>query len=227
VSDPTPGIPGLQAWKDAPIAERLAAVRSRLQADVTLVAVSKTRPPQAIREAYAAGQRHFGENYAQEWRAKADALADLTDLVWHFVGGLQTNKVKILAPRAAWVHTLDREELARELGKRYAAAGATARVLVEVNLGGEAQKSGCAPARVEPLVALARGLPGLEVAGLMCIPPPRDQPRPHFARLRALRDQLGLRELSMGMSADWQIAVEEGATMIRLGTALFGERGDR
>ena len=148
------------------IAARLAAVRARLPASVTLVAVSKMQPQEAIREAYAAGQRHFGENYAQEWRAKADALADLPDLTWHFVGGLQTNKVKYLAPRAAWIHTLDREELARELGKRYSALGATARVLVEVNLGGEQQKSGCAPERVEPLVALVRQLPGLGVAGL-------------------------------------------------------------
>ncbi len=208
----------------ATIASRLAALRAQLPAGVTLVAVSKLQPPEAVREAYAAGQRHFGENYAQEWRAKADVLADLTDLTWHFVGGLQTNKVKYLAPRAAWVHTLDREELARELSKRFAAAGATARVLVEVNLGGEAQKSGCSPDRVEPLVALARGLPGLEMAGLMCIPPPEQEPRGHFARLRSLRDRLGLRELSMGMSADWRVAVEEGATLIRIGTGLFGER---
>jgi pyridoxal phosphate enzyme (YggS family) len=222
-----PGAPGLQGGEPATLAARIAAVRSRLPDSVTLVAVSKLQPTEAIREAYAAGQRHFGENYAQEWRAKADALADLADLTWHFVGGLQTNKVKYLAPRVAWVHTLDREELARELGKRFAATGATARVLVEVNLGGERQKSGCAPERVEPLVALARGLPGLEVAGLMCIPPPGDEPRPHFARLRALRDGLGLRDLSMGMSADWPIAVEEGATLVRLGTALFGERPPR
>jgi pyridoxal phosphate enzyme (YggS family) len=209
------------------IAARLASVKSELPPSVTLIAVSKTQPVEAIREAYAEGQRHFGENYAQEWRQKADALSDLTDLTWHFIGGLQTNKVKYLAPRAAWVQTLDREELARELGKRYATAGATAKVLVEVNLGGEAQKSGCAPERVEALVALARGLPGLEVAGLMCIPPPDQDPRPHFARLRGLRDRLGLRELSMGMSADWRLAVAEGATMVRLGTALFGERPPR
>jgi pyridoxal phosphate enzyme (YggS family) len=211
----------------ATLAARLAAVKAGLPPGVTLVAVSKTQPVEAIREAWAAGQRDFGENYAQEWRQKAEALSDLADLTWHFIGGLQTNKVKYLAPRATWVQTLDREELARELGKRYAAVGATARVLVEVNLGGETQKSGCAPERVEALVALSRGLPGLEVAGLMCIPPPEQDPRPHFARLRALRDQLGLRELSMGMSADWRIAVEEGATMVRLGTALFGERPPR
>jgi pyridoxal phosphate enzyme (YggS family) len=209
------------------IAARLAAVRGELPPGVTLVAISKTQPAEAVREAWVAGQRHFGENYAQEWRAKAEALADLAGLTWHFVGGLQTNKVKYLAPRAAWIHTLDRAELAREISRRYAAAGATARVLVEVNLGGEAQKSGCEPALVEPLVALARDLPGVEVAGLMCIPPPEEDPRPHFARLRSLRDQLGLRELSMGMSADWRTAVAEGATLVRLGTALFGERPPR
>jgi pyridoxal phosphate enzyme (YggS family) len=206
------------------VAENLARLRAELPPRVTLVAVSKTHPPELIREAYAAGQRHFGENYAQEWRAKADALADLPGLVWHFIGGLQTNKAKYLAPRAAWIHTLDRAELARELSKRYAAAGATAQVLVEVNLGGETQKSGCAPAEVEALVELARALPGLAVAGLMCIPPPDQDPRPHFVALRALRDRLGLTELSMGMSADWRVAVEEGATLVRVGSAIFGAR---
>jgi pyridoxal phosphate enzyme (YggS family) len=211
----------------ATVAENLARLGAALPAGVTLVAISKTQPPEAVRQAYAAGQRHFGENYAQEWRDKADALADLPDLVWHFVGGLQTNKVKYLAPRAAWVHTLDRPELARELSRRYAAKGAAVRALVEVNLGGEGQKSGCAPAEAPALVELARTLPGLEVAGLMCIPPPEQDPRPHFASLRALRDRLGLRELSMGMSADWEVAVQEGATLVRVGTAVFGARPPR
>lgn len=209
------------------LADRLAALRARIPAGVTLVAVSKTQPPEAIREAYAAGQRHFGENYAQEWRDKAAALADLPDLVWHFIGGLQTNKAKYLAGKVAWVHTVDRPELARELSRRCAAAGATVKVLLEVNLGGEAQKGGCAPAEAPALAALVRGLPALELCGLTCIPPPEDDPRPHFRALRALRDQLGLRELSMGMSADWPVAVEEGATFIRVGTAIFGERPHR
>jgi pyridoxal phosphate enzyme (YggS family) len=209
------------------VADNVARLRARLPAHVTLVAVSKTQPAAAIREAYAAGQRHFGENYAQEWREKADALRDLDGLVWHFVGALQTNKVRLLAGRVAWVHTVDRVELAREISKRWAAAGAVARVLLEVNVGGEASKSGCPPDGVGALAAAVRALPALELAGLMTIPPPADDPRPHFRHLRALRDELGLRELSMGMTADWPVAVEEGATMVRVGTALFGARPPR
>jgi pyridoxal phosphate enzyme (YggS family) len=206
------------------LAARLAAVRGALPAGVTLVAVSKTQPAEAVREAYAAGQRDFGENYAQEWRAKADALQDLADLRWHFIGGLQTNKVKYLAGRVAYVHTVDREDLARELSRRFAARGAVARVFLEVNVGGEASKEGCDPAGVPALAAAVAALPSIEVVGLMCIPPPADDPRPHFRALRALRDRLGLRELSMGMSADWQAAVAEGATFVRVGSAIFGAR---
>jgi pyridoxal phosphate enzyme (YggS family) len=206
------------------IAARLAALRARLPPGVTLIAVSKTQPPEAIREAYAAGQRHFGENYAQEWREKAEALADLADLTWHFIGGLQTNKVKYLCGKVGWVHTVDRPELARELSRRCGAAGATVKVLLEVNLGGEAQKGGCTAAGAPALAGLVRSLPALDLRGLTCIPPPDVDPRPHFRALRALRDELGLAELSMGMSADWPVAVEEGATFIRVGTAIFGER---
>jgi len=209
------------------MAARLAALTARLPAGVTLVAVSKTQPPEAIREAHAAGQRHFGENYAQEWRDKAEALSDLPGLVWHFVGALQTNKVKYLAGRVAYLHTLDRVELARELSRRFAAAGAVARVFLEINLGGEARKAGCAPEAAPALLAAVRALPALEAVGLMCIPPPEDDPVPHFRALRALRDRLGLAELSMGMSGDWERAVAEGATFVRVGTALFGERPPR
>lgn len=206
------------------IAERLADLRRELPANVTLVAVSKTQPVSAIREAYAAGQRDFGENYAQEWREKADALADLPDVRWHFIGGLQTNKVKYLAGRVAFVHTVDREELARELSRRFGQKGAVARVFLEVNTGGEASKAGCAPAEAPALAAAIRALPAIELVGVMAIPPPEDDPRPHFRTLRALRDRLGLGELSMGMSSDWRIAIEEGATFVRLGTAIFGAR---
>jgi pyridoxal phosphate enzyme (YggS family) len=206
------------------VAERLAALRAAIPAGVTLVAVSKTQPAEAIREAYAAGHRDFGENYAQEWREKADALADLADLRWHFIGGLQTNKVKYLAGRVAAIHTLDRIELAREISRRFEAKGATARAFLEVNVAAEATKSGCPPADAPALAAAVRALPGIELAGLMCIPPPQDDPRPHFRALRALRDRLGLAGLSMGMSADWRIAVEEGSTCVRIGTAIFGER---
>jgi pyridoxal phosphate enzyme (YggS family) len=206
------------------IAERLARVRAGLPPGVTLVAVSKTQPAEAIREAYAAGQRDFGENYAQEWREKADALADLAELRWHFIGSLQTNKVKYLAGRVHAVHTVDREELARELSKRFAQKGAVARVFLEVNVGGEATKGGCAPEGVPRLAEAVRALPALELVGLMCIPPAEGDPRPHFRALGALAGRLGLRELSMGMSADWPIAVAEGATVVRVGTAIFGER---
>lgn len=207
------------------VAERLDAVRHALPAGVTLVAVSKTQPAGAIREAYAAGQRDFGENYAQEWRAKADALSDLADLRWHFIGSLQTNKAKVLAGRVAYVHTIDREELARELSRRLVAKGARARAFLEVNVGSELSKGGCAPEEVPRLVEAVRALPALEVVGLMCIPPAAGDPRPHFRLLRGLRDRLGLAELSMGMSGDWPVAVEEGATFVRVGTALFGARG--
>jgi pyridoxal phosphate enzyme (YggS family) len=209
------------------IAARLEAIRARVPPGVTLVAVSKTHPAEAIREAYAAGQRDFGENYAQEWREKADALADLADLRWHFVGGLQTNKVKYLAGRVHLVHAVDREELARELSRRFAQKGAVARVLVEVNTGAEATKGGCAPADAPRLVEAARALPAVEVRGLMCMPPPEDDPRPHFRLLRELRDRLCLAELSMGMSADWETAIAEGATIVRVGTAIFGARERR
>ncbi|MBI5069768.1 MAG: YggS family pyridoxal phosphate-dependent enzyme [Deltaproteobacteria bacterium] len=213
------------------IAGQLQVLRDRLRPGVTLVAVSKTQPAEAVREAYAAGQRHFGENYAQEWRDKAAALADLPDLVWHFVGSLQTNKVKVLLPagppRAAWVHTVDRPELAHELSKRAAQRGAALRVLLEVNVAREPQKAGAAPEAVPGLAALVAGLPGLELRGLMCIPPAEGDPRPHFRALHAIGESLHLPDLSMGMSGDWEAAVEEGATLVRVGTAIFGARPPR
>jgi PLP dependent protein len=210
------------------VAERLAALRARIPARVTLVAVSKTQPPEAVRQAHAAGQRHFGENYAQEWRDKAAALADLPDLVWHFVGSLQTNKVKLLVaaepPRTAWVHTVDREELAREISRRALQRGVSVKVLLEVNVAREPQKAGCPPEEVARLAAAVGALPGLELRGLMCIPPAEGDPRPHFRELRELRDRLGLPDLSMGMSGDWEAAVAEGATLVRIGTSIFGPR---
>jgi len=209
------------------IAERTTALRARLPPGVTLVAVSKTQPAESIREAYAAGQRDFGENYAQEWKAKADLLADLPDLCWHFVGSLQTNKVRQLAGRVAYVHAVDREELARELSRRFQPTGRVVRVFLEVNTGGEASKGGCAPADAPRLAAAVSALPAVELVGLMAIPPPGEDPRPHFRTLRGLRDALGLTQLSMGMSGDWEVAVAEGATFVRIGTALFGERAPR
>jgi len=218
------------------VTANLARVRERVPAGVTLVAVSKTQPAAAVRAAHAAGQRDFGENYAQEWRDKAAALADLPDLVWHFIGALQTNKVKYLLPRpvpasapapaAAWVHTVDRLSLGEELSRRAAARGEAVRVLVEVNVAGEASKAGTAPSEVPRLAEALARLPGIELRGLMCIPPAEGDPRRHFAALRALRDGLGmaLPDLSMGMSSDYEAAIREGSTLVRVGTAIFGAR---
>ncbi len=217
------------------IAENLALVRRRIPAGVTLVAVSKTQPAEAVREAHAAGQRDFGENYAQEWRDKAAALSDLRDLVWHFIGALQTNKVKYLvgraeegqdSPHVGWIHTIDRISLAEEVSKRSTRRGAVTRVLLEVNVAGEESKSGCAPAELPRLAGAVAQLPGLALRGLMSIPPAQGDPRPYFAALRALRDGLGLPlpDLSMGMSGDYEAAIAEGSTLVRVGTAIFGSR---
>lgn len=216
------------------IAERLEKVHERIEracaragrpaSEVTLVAVSKTHPPEAVREAYEAGQRLFGENYVQELVAKAKALDALTDLRWHFIGHLQRNKVKDLVRTGALVETVDSIRLAAELAKR---ARGPQPVFVQVNVAGEAQKSGCAPEELDALVAAIRSHDVLELRGLMTVPPLGESPeasRPHFAKLRALAEQHGLEELSMGMSADLEIAIEEGATIVRVGTAIFGAR---
>ena len=222
------------------IAARLADVQQRVEAaaakagrpgGVRLLAVSKTKPPEAVRAAYAAGQRAFGENYAQELAAKAEALRDLDGIVWHFIGRLQRNKAKQVAPIAYAVHTVDRADLVAELDKRAAAAGVSLRVLVEVNVSGEASKGGCTPAEVGEVLAAIRAASSLEAIGLMTIPPDTEDPedaRPFFAALRKLRDEHGgaavLPELSMGMTHDFHVAIEEGATIVRVGTAIFGAR---
>ncbi|MFL5372278.1 MAG: YggS family pyridoxal phosphate-dependent enzyme [Myxococcales bacterium] len=217
------------------IADNLRGVRERIDracdrakrdpASVRLVAVSKVQPIEAIREALEAGQRDFGENYAQELREKADAMGAAHTIAWHFLGALQTNKVKMIVGRVALLHTCDRPSLAQELNKRAASLGMVQRVLVEVNLAREPQKGGIAPADLPSFVATLRNLPSLRCEGLMCIPPAEEEARLHFRRLRELRDELGvLPELSMGMSADYETAIEEGATIVRVGTAIFGER---
>ncbi len=206
------------------VRERIAAACARAgrdEASVTLVAVSKTQPVEKLREAFAAGQKIFGENYAQELRAKAEALPGAE---WHFIGALQTNKARVVVGRASLIHTCDRLALAKELAKR---AQGTQRVLLEVNIGKEPQKSGALPEDVPALLDAVRALPALSCEGLMCIPPASGDPRPHFRALRELAQKLGLRELSMGMSADYEIAIEEGATIVRVGTAIFGERPRR
>jgi PLP dependent protein len=203
----------------------------RTAGSVRLIAVSKGKPAEAIRAAYAAGQRDFGENYVQEFSDKAQALQDLEGLRWHAIGRLQRNKAKQVVRLARVIHAVDREELAIELGRRADAAGLSLDALVEVNISGEASKGGCAPEALEGLLATMRRTAGLRVVGLMTIPPATEDPeatRPVFAALRSLREEHGgvraLPELSMGMTHDYEIAIEEGATMVRVGTAIFGAR---
>ena len=222
----------------ASVAEALQAVRARLETalreagrpvgSARLVAVSKQKPEAMIREAYEAGQRDFGESYAQELRDKTRALADLADLRWHFIGGLQSNKAKYVAPVAALVHTVEAVDLARELARR--AGGRTLPVLAEIDIGREPQKSGVLPEAALDLCQKLREIPGLELRGLMCLPPEGRPARRFFAELRELAAELSrqlgqpLLELSMGMSADFEDAVREGSTIVRVGTAIFGER---
>jgi pyridoxal phosphate enzyme (YggS family) len=204
------------------VRERIAAAATRAGRDpagVTLVAATKTVPTARVREAVEAGVADLGENRAQELLAKAPGLADLP-VRWHFLGRLQRNKVRTLAPVVGCWESIDRIALGEEIARR--APGAT--VLVEVNLGDEAQKGGCGPAEAGALADGLAGL-GLDVAGLMAVPPHDGDPRRWFAALRDLGARLGVRELSMGMTDDFEVAIEEGATLVRVGRALFGERG--
>jgi len=208
--------------------ERAAMRAGRAPDAVRLIAISKGQPAAKIRAAHAAGQRAFGENYAQELKAKAVELADLDGLRWHFVGHLQSNKAKLVAPLAELVHTVDSDTLGRELVKR--ASGLRLRALIEVNLGEEPQKGGVAPGAVLDLARSLVAIPGFELVGLMSVPPAGETARPAFVRLRELRDSVAtalgqpLPELSMGMSSDFEDAIAEGATLVRVGTAIFGER---
>ncbi|MGO8998819.1 MAG: YggS family pyridoxal phosphate-dependent enzyme [Polyangiaceae bacterium] len=211
---------------------RAAAACGRDPTGIRLVAVSKTKPVEAIREAYEAGQRAFGENYAQELAAKREALADLPEIEWHFIGHLQTNKAKLVAKAADVVHAVDSSVIARELGKRVRSAERPGPlpVLVEVNVTAEPQKHGVAPSELGEVMAAVQGEPGLALRGLMTMPPFGDlvAARRTFETLASLRSLHGgaasLPELSMGMSADFEIAIACGATMVRVGTAIFGAR---
>jgi pyridoxal phosphate enzyme (YggS family) len=214
---------------------RAAERAGRTAGDVQLVAVSKRHPAAAVREAYALGVRVFGENYAQELVAKAAEVGELEGIAWHMIGHLQTNKARRVAPVAACVQTIDSAELAAELAKRAARSGRSIDVLLEVNVARDPAKSGCAPPDLGPLIdAVLAEAPSLRLRGLMTMPRETEDPegaRPVFAALRALRDAHGgparLPDLSMGMSDDFEIAIEEGATLVRVGTALFGERPAR
>jgi pyridoxal phosphate enzyme (YggS family) len=227
VSEPARAIAGLRE-----VRERIAkacARAGREPGSVRLVAVSKRHTPEAMRAAYGEGQREFGENYVQELVQKAEALRDLPDLRMHVIGRLQRNKIKDLLRVADSLHSvdsLDSLRLAESLAERAAAAGRVLSVLVQVNVAGEAQKAGVAEAELPELIAAISGWPSLALAGLMVIPPDVEpEPRrPYFSRLRELAQLHGLRELSMGMSDDLEIAIEEGASQVRIGTAIFGQR---
>jgi pyridoxal phosphate enzyme (YggS family) len=211
------------------VAERWAEVDDRVEAAaqrsgrdrgaVRVVAATKTVPAEPIRELLAAGCTDLGENRAQELLAKAPDLDDDPAVTWHFIGPVQRNKVNALAPWVAWWHTVDRPALVTALGARVPGAP----VLLEVNLAGEPQKAGCEPGAVARLADSARAA-GLDVVGLMAIPPHPGDPRRWFAALADLAANEGLRELSMGMSEDYEAAIEEGATIVRLGRVLFGPR---
>lgn len=218
------------------VARRLREVRERIgtaaersgraASEVTLVAIGKTHPPEVLREAYEAGQRIFGENRAQELVEKAPALPD--DVDWHFVGHLQRNKIRLVRPVVKLLHSMDRRDLAATWLK---GPGTAPPVLIEVNVGAEPQKSGVLLDDVEAMVEHCVGL-GVDVRGLMCVPPVCDDPeqvRPYFRALAGSRDHLrdrweSITELSMGMSDDYEVAIEEGSTMVRLGRAIFGPR---
>jgi pyridoxal phosphate enzyme (YggS family) len=212
------------------VQERIVRACERAGRDsssVQLVAVAKGHPEEAIRAAYEAGMRVFGENYAQDLAAKASMLNDLADIRWRFIGHLQRNKIKLIEGARATVDTVDSARLAQALSTRAGASGTDLEVLLQVNVGGEAQKSGCTPDEVPALVEAVRALPNISLRGLMTVAPHLDEveaTRPFFATLRVLAEAHGLPELSMGMTHDLEQAVAEGATMLRIGTAIFGPR---
>lgn len=211
---------------------RTAAARhGRPAGAVTLLAVSKTQPAQAIRAAAAAGQYRFGENYLQEALAKMADLADL-DLEWHFIGPLQSNKTRPVAEHFAWVHSVDRLKLAERLSAQRPAGLPPLNVCLQVNISAETSKSGCTPEELPALARAVAALPGLKLRGLMAIPAPAEgleAQRLPFRLLREALEQLnaeglGLDTLSMGMSDDLEAAIAEGATLVRVGSAIFGAR---
>ncbi|AOV18108.1 YggS family pyridoxal phosphate enzyme [Acidihalobacter aeolianus] len=226
------------------ICSRIDSVRMRLHAaactagrepqDITLVAASKTFPAAAIRTARACGQRIFGENYVDELVDKTAALADL-DIEWHFIGHLQSNKTRKVAELADWVHGIDRAGIADRLDRQRPATLPPLQVCLQINISGEVSKSGVEPDQALALARHVEALPRLRLRGLMALPAPSDDPavqRAAFARVRALRESLNaegfaLDTLSMGMSGDLEAAVAEGATLVRVGTAIFGVRKPR
>jgi len=235
---------------DEAIADRIAGIRARIATaaarvgrapeSIRLIGVAKRMAAERVAAAVRAGLGDIAENYVQEARTKLAEVRAILDSSghkcpnWHFIGQLQRNKAGFVANEFDWVQTVDRERLGHDLDRRAAAAGRSLEVLLQVDVSGEPGKGGVAPDALPALLAAAAGWPQLRVRGLMAIPAPAETPeaaRPAFERLRRLRDALrnepggdGLRELSMGMSGDFEVAVEEGATMVRVGTAIFGAR---
>ena len=210
---------------------RAAVAADRDPAAITLVAVTKSQTAESIRLAATAGVTDFGENYLQEAAAKMDLLADLS-LRWHFIGGIQSNKTRAIAERFDWVHSIDRLSVARRLSEQRPFHAPPLNLCIQVELVPEPNKGGVAPGDVRPLAAAAAELPRVRLRGLMCVPPPQTndmETRAVFARLRTLLEELNasghnLDTLSMGMSGDFESAIAEGATLVRIGTALFGSR---
>ena len=215
----------------AQVEARIPAAALAVQRDVTsvhLLAVSKTKPAAALRDAYAAGLRDFGENYLQEARAKQVELADLP-LCWHFIGPIQSNKTRDIAEHFAWVHSVDRLKIAQRLSQQRPNELPPLNICIQANVSGEASKSGCTPTDLPALAEAINGLPRLKLRGLMAIPEPTDDRAEQdaaFAKVRELQHSLdmGLDTLSMGMSHDLESAIAQGATWVRIGTALFGAR---
>ncbi|MNE07591.1 hypothetical protein D3C80_1002160 [compost metagenome] len=220
------------------LADNLSAISARIAsaaqavgrdpASVQLLAVSKTKPASAIREIHAAGVRDFGENYLQEALTKQQALSDLP-LIWHFIGPIQSNKTKAIAEHFDWVHSVDRLKIAQRLSEQRPAGLAPLNICLQVNVSGEDSKSGCTPVDLPALAKAVAALPNLRLRGLMAIPEPtedRATQEAAFASLRKLQEGLGfgLDTLSMGMSHDLEAAIAQGATWVRIGTALFGAR---
>jgi pyridoxal phosphate enzyme (YggS family) len=224
------------ATATAETAARLAAVRERITAAETaagrpagavrLIAVTKTFDADRIRPAIAAGQRVFGENRVQEAKGKWPALGDeFADLELHLIGPLQSNKARDAVKLFDAIHTIDRDKIAGAIAEEMRRQGRRLRLLVEVNTGGEAQKAGVMPEEADAFVARCHEVHGLDIDGLMCIPPIDEVAAPHFALLAKIAKRLGLRSLSMGMSADYETAIALGATDVRVGSAIFGARG--
>ena len=213
------------------VSQRIRAAADAVQRDASsihLLAVSKTKPAQAVREAYAAGMHDFGENYLQEALGKQAELTDLP-LSWHFIGPIQSNKTRAIAENFAWVHSVDRLKIAQRLSEQRPADLPPLNICIQVNVSGEASKSGCTPADLPALAEAIQALPRLKLRGLMAIPEPTDdraQQDAAFAKVRDLQASLnlGLDTLSMGMSHDLESAIAQGATWVRIGTALFGAR---